>query len=80
MLLFLLLLIFTKRENFEDTVTSDSTTSGTTTSGTTTSTKTTKSGKTVAVKPTTITCGKGKTTKKVTGVNPKCPTGFTKKK
>ncbi|MFM7338460.1 MAG: hypothetical protein ACKO2E_09335, partial [Actinomycetota bacterium] len=28
---------------------------------------------------TTITCVKGKTTKKVTGVNPKCPSGFKKK-
>jgi hypothetical protein len=32
------------------------------------------------VKATTITCVKGKTTKKVTAVNPKCPTGFKKKK
>ena len=31
------------------------------------------------VKATTITCVKGKTTKKVTAVNPKCPTGYTKK-
>jgi hypothetical protein len=31
------------------------------------------------VKATTITCVKGKTTKKVTGVNPKCPTGYKKK-
>lgn len=30
-------------------------------------------------KPTTITCVKGKATKKVTGANPKCPSGFTKK-
>ena len=28
---------------------------------------------------TTITCVKGKTTKKVTGVNPKCPSGYKKK-
>ena len=31
------------------------------------------------VKATTITCVKGKLTKKVTAVNPKCPTGYTKK-
>ena len=30
-------------------------------------------------KKTTITCVKGKTTKKVTGINPKCPTGYKKK-
>jgi len=32
-----------------------------------------------ATTKTTITCIKGKTTKKVTGVNPKCPSGFKKK-
>ena len=32
-----------------------------------------------AAKKTTITCVKGKTTKKVTAVNPKCPTGYKKK-
>jgi len=32
-----------------------------------------------ASEATTITCVKGKTTKKVTGVNPKCPTGYKKK-
>ena len=32
-----------------------------------------------ALKKTTITCVKGKTTKKVTAVNPKCPTGYKKK-
>ena len=32
----------------------------------------------VSVKKTTITCTKGKTTKKVSGVKPKCPTGFRK--
>jgi len=32
-----------------------------------------------SVTSTTITCVKGKTTKKVTGVNPKCPTGYSKK-
>jgi hypothetical protein len=32
-----------------------------------------------AIKATTITCIKGKLTKKVTAVNPKCPTGYTKK-
>ena len=32
----------------------------------------------VNVKKTTITCTKGKTTKKVSGVKPKCPTGFRK--
>lgn len=32
-----------------------------------------------AVKKTTITCIKGKTIKKVTAVNPKCPTGYKKK-
>ena len=31
------------------------------------------------VKPATITCVKGKTSKKVTAVNPKCPTGYKKK-
>lgn len=31
------------------------------------------------VKATTITCVKGKLTKKVTAINPKCPTGYTKK-
>ena len=36
-------------------------------------------GSTVASKKT-ITCTKGKTTKKVTGINPKCPTGFKLKK
>ena len=33
----------------------------------------------VVVKKTSITCVKGKTTKKVTAVNPKCPTGYKKK-
>ena len=33
----------------------------------------------VVVKATTITCIKGKLTKKVTGVNPKCPSGYKKK-
>ena len=33
----------------------------------------------VAAKATTITCIKGKTTKKVTAVNPKCPSGYKKK-
>jgi len=32
-----------------------------------------------ATTKTTITCIKGKTTKKVTGINPKCPSGFKKK-
>jgi len=32
-----------------------------------------------AAKATSITCVKGKTTKKVTGVNPKCPSGYKKK-
>jgi hypothetical protein len=35
--------------------------------------------KPAAVKKTSITCLKGKTTKKVTAVNPKCPIGFKKK-
>ena len=35
--------------------------------------------KMVALKKTTITCVKGKTTKKVTGVKPKCPAGYIKK-
>jgi hypothetical protein len=35
--------------------------------------------KTVAPKKSTITCVKGKTSKKVTGAPPKCPTGFKKK-
>ena len=34
---------------------------------------------TPAAKKTTITCVKGKTTKKVTGVKPKCPAGYKKK-
>jgi hypothetical protein len=34
---------------------------------------------TVAKKSVTITCVKGKTTKKVSGTNPKCPTGYKKK-
>ena len=34
---------------------------------------------TTTPKKTTITCVKGKTTKKVTGVNPKCPSGYKKK-
>lgn len=33
----------------------------------------------ITAKKTTITCVKGKTTKKVTGVNPKCPAGYKKK-
>jgi hypothetical protein len=33
----------------------------------------------VSVKKTTITCTKGKTTKKVSGVKPKCPTGYKKR-
>jgi hypothetical protein len=35
--------------------------------------------KPVVAKKTTITCVKGKTTKKVTAIKPKCPTGFKKK-
>jgi hypothetical protein len=35
--------------------------------------------KPVAAKKTSINCVKGKTTKKVTAVNPKCPTGFKRK-
>jgi hypothetical protein len=31
------------------------------------------------IKKTTITCIKGKTNKKVTATNPKCPTGYKKK-
>lgn len=34
---------------------------------------------TPVAKKTTITCVKGKTTKNVTGINPKCPTGYKKK-
>jgi hypothetical protein len=34
---------------------------------------------TPVAKKTTITCVKGKLTKKVTAVNPKCPTGYKKK-
>ena len=34
---------------------------------------------TTVAKKTTITCVKGKTTKKVTAVNPKCPSGYKKK-
>jgi hypothetical protein len=33
----------------------------------------------IVVKKTSITCVKGKTSKKVTAVNPKCPTGYKKK-
>lgn len=59
--------------------------SSTTTANTTTSTSTSKSSKSsknskASSKPTTITCGRGKNIKKVTGINPKCPTGFTAKK
>jgi hypothetical protein len=36
-------------------------------------------GKAAALKKTTITCVKGKLTKKVTAVNPKCPVGYKKK-
>ena len=32
-----------------------------------------------ATQKTTVTCIKGKTVKKVTGINPKCPSGFKKK-
>jgi hypothetical protein len=39
----------------------------------------TPSAKPAAAKKTTITCVKGKTSKKVTAVKPKCPTGFKKK-
>jgi hypothetical protein len=35
--------------------------------------------KIVEPKKTTITCSKGKTSKKVTGVKPKCPAGYKKK-
>ena len=35
--------------------------------------------KVAQVKKTTITCTKGKVTKKVTGINPKCPAGYKKK-
>jgi hypothetical protein len=35
--------------------------------------------KPAAVKKTTIICVKGKTSKKVIAVNPKCPTGYKKK-
>jgi hypothetical protein len=35
--------------------------------------------KSAAVKKSSITCVKGKTTKKVTSINPKCPTGYKKK-
>jgi hypothetical protein len=38
-----------------------------------------KSAKELASKKTTITCVKGKLTKKVIAVNPKCPTGYKKK-
>jgi hypothetical protein len=34
---------------------------------------------TTVAKKTTITCVNGKTTKKVTAVNPKCPSGYKKK-
>jgi hypothetical protein len=35
--------------------------------------------KPLAAKKTSINCVKGKTTKKVTAVNPKCPSGYRKK-
>ena len=35
--------------------------------------------KAAAQKKTSITCVKGKLTKKVTAVNPKCPSGYTKR-
>ena len=35
--------------------------------------------KSPALKKKTITCVKGKTNKKITAVNPKCPAGFKKK-
>jgi hypothetical protein len=35
--------------------------------------------KPAAAKKTSITCVKGKTSKKVTAVNPKCPTGYKKR-
>ncbi len=41
--------------------------------------KVTAPSKPVAAKKTTITCVKGKTSKKVTAVSPKCPTGYRKK-
>jgi hypothetical protein len=47
--------------------------------GSTTATKATGSVKAPASKSTTITCVKGKTTKKVSGVKPVCPKGYTKK-
>jgi hypothetical protein len=37
------------------------------------------SAKPATMKKSSITCVKGKTTKKVTAVNPKCPTGYKKK-
>ena len=40
---------------------------------------TANSAKTTGTKSVTITCVKGKLTKKITGINPKCPTGYTKK-
>ena len=36
--------------------------------------------KAAAAKKTTITCTKGKLTKKVTAIKPKCPAGYKKKK
>ena len=36
--------------------------------------------KAAAAKKTTITCTKGKLTRKITAVRPKCPSGFTVKK
>jgi hypothetical protein len=39
----------------------------------------TSSGAPISIKKSTITCVKGKTAKKVTAVNPKCPTGYKKK-
>jgi hypothetical protein len=33
----------------------------------------------MALKKTTITCVKGKTTKKITAINPNCPSGYKKK-
>jgi hypothetical protein len=39
----------------------------------------TASAKPAIIKKTTITCKKGKTSKKVTAVTPKCPSGYKKK-
>ena len=53
--------------------------STTATTATTTATTATTTATTASKAKSTITCVKGKTVKKVTGTNPKCPAGYKKK-